>query len=104
MLIGKSIKHFRKKLGLSQSELAEKSGITQTYLSQLESDKKTPHAPTLKSLCDAMGIKESLVYMYSLESGDVHESKRPAFELLKHSVKGLIEEIIDDLIKERDGK
>lgn len=98
MLIGKSIKHFRKKLGFTQSKLAKKAGTTQTYLSQVESDSRSPHKSTLRSICNSLNIPESFLYMYSLDTDDIVETKRPAFDLIKHSMKGLIDDTIEELI------
>lgn len=40
---------------MSQEELATKLGITQAYMSMLESDKKTPDLDLLDALSDALG-------------------------------------------------
>lgn len=101
MLIGNSIKHFRRKLGFTQSELAEKAGITQTHLSQVESGKKNAHTPTIKSLCESLGVPESLLYAYAIDTEGITESKRPSFDIIKHSIKGLVDELIDDMVKQK---
>lgn len=41
---------------LSQAELAERAGISQGYLSELERGEKQPTLPVLKSLASALGI------------------------------------------------
>ena len=52
------IKRRRKELGLSQAELAQKAGISQSMLSKVEStDNELPYG-TLKKLVDALGEKE----------------------------------------------
>lgn len=52
------IKTIRKRLSMSQSELAEKAGITQAYLSALETGSKTnPSLKTLKSIADVMEVE-----------------------------------------------
>ena len=54
MTIGKNIKLRRELLGLSQSELAEKTNITQAYISRLENEKFQPTAPVICSLAKAL--------------------------------------------------
>lgn len=51
------IKSIRKKRNLSQVELAKKAGITQAYLSLLETgQKKNPSLKTLSNLAGALNV------------------------------------------------
>jgi transcriptional regulator with XRE-family HTH domain len=50
------IKAWREYLGLTQEELAAKTGIRQPALARLEKPGANPRAATLKKLADAMGI------------------------------------------------
>lgn len=47
----------RKKLGISQTKLAERVHITQPYLYEIESGRKTPSVDLLIALCEALDIK-----------------------------------------------
>ena len=49
----------RIELNLSQAKLAERSGISQGYLSSLERGEKQPTLPVLKKLAAALGISVS---------------------------------------------
>jgi transcriptional regulator with XRE-family HTH domain len=42
--------------GLTQAEVAEKSGLTQGYLSDLEAGKREGTPQTLRKIAEAMGI------------------------------------------------
>ncbi len=53
------IKRIRKDRKVSQYKLAKKSGISQSFLSTLESGKKIPTVSTLEKLCDALRISLS---------------------------------------------
>ncbi len=46
----------RKRLGLTQEELAEKAGLTQAYISRLEAGVANPSLRTLQRLADGMGL------------------------------------------------
>jgi DNA-binding XRE family transcriptional regulator len=50
------VRAWREYLGLTQKEVAEKMGITQAALSQMESSKKKLRKATLEKLASALGI------------------------------------------------
>lgn len=56
MEIGTRIKKFRKINGLTIRHLAEKVGVTQSYISQLENDKVNPSLGTLKKIANALNL------------------------------------------------
>ncbi len=56
MTLGEQLKQIRTKKGLSQPELAEISGIEQSYLSKLENDKSLPSNDILRKLLIAFDI------------------------------------------------
>ena len=51
------ITKYRKALGWSQSELARRSGVHCTTISQIEGDKLKPYPSQLKKLADALDVK-----------------------------------------------
>ncbi len=53
---GEKIKKLRVAAGWSQTELAEKSGIPQSYISRIESAQHAPTHKTLKKLASALGV------------------------------------------------
>lgn len=63
MTLGKKIKLRRELLGLNQVELAERTGITQAYISRLERGLFNPTAPVIYRL--AKGLKCSTDYLIS---------------------------------------
>jgi transcriptional regulator with XRE-family HTH domain len=56
-----AIKRHRRKLGLTQAELAHRAGITQAALSQIESGHVSPRLDTLRRLAAALGHRLELV-------------------------------------------
>ena len=53
---------FRKKRGMSQDDLAKRTGITQGYLSEIEIGRKSGDVRTLRKLADALKVSlDSLV-------------------------------------------
>ena len=52
MIYGKELKAHRESRGLSQSELAQKTGISQSTISLWEDDKRTPNIDNCVLLAD----------------------------------------------------
>ncbi len=55
-MIGETLKKLRKQRGLSQKALADKSGINQGFISEIENGKKSPGIDTLKSLSQTLEV------------------------------------------------
>ena len=55
-LLGKRVLQLRKEKGWSQERLAEKSGISNNYVSNIENCYSIPSLETLMKLCDAFQI------------------------------------------------
>lgn len=61
--IGLKIGYYRRRAGLTQAELAEHTGLTLSYISQLESP-NLPYCPSVKALftiAKALGVKASKI-------------------------------------------
>ena len=58
MDLGYSVKAFRKKLGLTQKELAKRAEIDQATLSRLERNRQEITVTKLTRIAHALGVKE----------------------------------------------
>lgn len=54
--VSERIRHFREQAGLTQQELAEKTGLRQSHISRLEQGHHSPSALTLEKIAGALGI------------------------------------------------
>lgn len=54
--VDSSIKKYRQLKGWSQSRLARESGVSQTYISELEAGKWTPNVSILRKLATVLGV------------------------------------------------
>jgi transcriptional regulator with XRE-family HTH domain len=57
MLLGARIKELRKRVGLSQDQLAENVGIESKYLSRIEVGKRQPSLETLWHIADSLQVE-----------------------------------------------
>ena len=55
-LVGENTARIRKERGLTQEALAEKSGLSQQYISGLENGQRNPTIVTLFELATALGL------------------------------------------------
>jgi transcriptional regulator with XRE-family HTH domain len=55
-LVGDNCARIRKERGWTQEELAERSGLTQQYLSDLERGKRNPTIVTIHELAQALEV------------------------------------------------
>jgi len=65
-----SIKRYRLIRGWSQSRLARESGVSQTYISELEAGKWTPNVSVLRKLAAALGVPVAALLDEEIDGGD----------------------------------
>ena len=51
------LREYRRRMGMSQTELADRSSLHRTYISELENGKKNPSLLTLVSLAAALQVE-----------------------------------------------
>ncbi len=54
--VGKRVKNFREKAGLTQNGLATRAGVAPSYIPDIEKGKKCPTVQTLGYICFGLGI------------------------------------------------
>lgn len=65
--LGINIRKYRKKMGLSQFELAEKSDVSPSYIGYIERAKKTPSLKTILKIADSLNISVSVLLGENIE-------------------------------------
>ncbi len=73
MSVGENIKRIREQNGSSQIELAERVGITQSMLCQIERGTKNPSLQVGKAIADILGCK---IDDLMKNSSEVEEAER----------------------------
>lgn len=95
MNLGKLINNLRvDRMKQTQNVFAENIFITQTYLSQIENNQKTPSQEVLLKISGYVDIPVAIMCFMAIEESDINESKLEAFRVLKPSVDDLISEFI----------
>lgn len=51
-----NLKMYRRQLGLSQEDFAEKAGLHRTYISAIEREKRSISLDNIQKIADALGI------------------------------------------------
>lgn len=71
MHLGNAIKICRAHRGLTQAQLAKEAGISLSYLSLLEHDKRDANISTLESIARALGIPLNLLFFFASDGGEL---------------------------------
>jgi transcriptional regulator with XRE-family HTH domain len=90
MKVGEILKTIRKDKKLSQMVVCGKVGVSQTWLSQIESDTKEPSPEMLRKICKYYKVPPQVVVWKSIEEKDIPKDKREIFNQLSPVVNGLI--------------
>ncbi|GHT54016.1 hypothetical protein FACS1894106_5220 [Spirochaetia bacterium] len=94
-VLGKNIKLFRSRKGLSQADLAEKSGISITFLSNIERGNNFPLAGTLCRLAKVLGVE-----IFELFKGDlVPSDSKEVISQLSRDITEKIDVAVADIFK-----
>jgi transcriptional regulator with XRE-family HTH domain len=107
MTLGKTLKKHREDAKLSMEQIANASGISQPYISQIENNKKRPSVAAifkiLKAMTDRIGVHE-LDQIVNIENGSASEDenfyRQTYFENLYNSLSTYLskEEIVQILL------
>ncbi len=65
VLLGKRVREYRQKYGMTQFELAEKLGIDDKHLSRIELGKNMPQASTISKLAEVFNIEPKALFEFS---------------------------------------
>ncbi len=55
--LGSNLRDARERLGLTQEEVADRSGVHPTEVSRIEAGKRDPRVSTVERLAQALGVK-----------------------------------------------
>lgn len=82
MNVGQAIKALRLKQGMTQTQLADKVGMSTNAVSFWELGKTYPPKNTIERLCEVFGISQALFQLSTIEEEDFPEEKRVLYRAL----------------------
>lgn len=95
MNIGTALLKARKDNGLRQGQVALRVGVSQTYLSQIETGKKIPSVEVIDTLAKEYGMPFPIMLWHSLTEKDVRKGKLEIYRKLKPTIDNLINDIFN---------
>jgi|SRR5699024_7893969 len=100
MAIGDNVKAIRTEKTLTQEKLAEQMGISRSYLSDIERNRKNPSSKTIKALAEKLDV--SMLYLTTgnktikdLSDNELQEQFKAARDKFKVNVKDDIKQLLD---------
>lgn len=93
MNIGAALLKARKDNGLRQNVVSERTGITQTYLSQIETGSKVPSIEVIEKLANEYNMPFGIMMWNTITEKDVRKAKLDIYRKLKPTVDNLINDI-----------
>lgn len=99
MDIGHRITELKDQKGMTTNYLANKAGISQSYLRDIELKNKNPSIETLKYICDALEI--SLSNFFTAEINSISPFLLSAIKLLTEKEQIKLSEFILELKKDK---
>jgi transcriptional regulator with XRE-family HTH domain len=60
-----NVKNYRKDLGITQEELAERAGLHRTYISQIERYKRSISLENIQRLADSLNVETYKLFLVS---------------------------------------
>lgn len=97
MDVGKRIIEIREKQNITTNKLANKAGISQSYLREIEIGGKNPTVEILSYICGALNI--SLKEFFSDNTSDIQPSLISAIEKLNETEQLKLADFINELKK-----
>jgi len=99
-VLAKNLKENRRKLGITQPELAERAGLSTNYLAMIEIAQKFPSADVLDRLATALEINSNELFSVAVSpERAIEEMQQKILENLDHA----IEQALDKAIAKRCG-
>lgn len=95
MNIGQALLKARKDNGFRQKQVCNKVGISQTYLSQIETGRKIPSIDVINVLTEEYGLPFPIMMWNTLTEKDVRKAKLYIFRKLKPTIDNLIADIFN---------
>lgn len=75
-LVGRNVRRERRALGITQEDLAQKTGLNRTHLSDIERGQGNPSVSWLQDVAAALAIHPALLFLEVTEADVLRRSMR----------------------------
>lgn len=96
MSFGNALKMCRTQKKVSKTQLAQLSGLSISYLTLLEQDKRDPNLSTIEKICDALNIPISIFIFLAFDKNEIDGINHELAKLLSLTALQLIESCSND--------
>lgn len=97
--IGLRIKELREKIGLTQTELAQKSKLARTVIPMIENGQRYPSEKTLSKIVKALGVSLEDIYTDKVREQAIKNLHECSNQFLKHASTDEIIKVYRKMIK-----
>lgn len=97
IVFARNLRNRRKKLGLTQSELAERIGVSTSFITEIETGKKAPSFTTIERIANSTGVP---AWTFFCEHGTVGDEGLKNLEALTYTLKESVFNAIDQVLKD----
>ena len=92
-----TIRSLREDKKMSQAQLASLAGLSTTYISLVESGKKSPTLKSLQKISKALGIPFPILSFMSLDEQDIKPEKRDAYNVIAPAINSMLKSFFEDV-------
>ena len=103
--VGKRIKECRERLGLTQEQFAEKTGLTTNYISTVERGASFPRYEKLITILNALQVSADAIFCDVLTHGNDYKASKLSSELsaLSPEAQNRILQMVELMVKQEKG-
>jgi transcriptional regulator with XRE-family HTH domain len=99
-LLAYNMRENRNRLGLSQSRLAERAGLSTQYIAMIELARKFPTPEMLERIANALEIDPPELFSIQIAEAQIRKFKKAVLADIEKAVSGAVMQVIERNLKE----
>jgi len=101
-LLAHNMKENRSRLGLSQSRLAERVGLSTQYIAMIELTRKFPTPEILERIASALEIDPPELFSIQIAEAQIRKFKKAVLTDIEKAVSGAVMQVIERNLEEME--
>jgi transcriptional regulator with XRE-family HTH domain len=86
MNVGRAIRWFRQRKGISQGDVAQRAACSVSYLSLLENNKRDPTLSTVTKIANALHVPVGTLFLVASEPSELGSIDERLVDELRHAI------------------